>query len=113
LYDYGWRWSSGRGAGAIGVGPAKITLKTENDLAGLPIAASKHASNNPVRRSAVLDDLAVLFDVRATPEITDMSANIKSGPIVWDRDRSNWYDWCLYRHVSSRSALRDRTKNDA
>jgi hypothetical protein len=68
-------------------------------LVVLPIVAGERAADHAIGRDTILGYNSVFFDMGATPQITDMSADVKAGPIVYGRRRSDG-PRRLDRHIS-------------
>ena len=74
-----WWWRSD--ASAVRIGPTEIAFEAKNELVVLPIVAGERAADHAIGRDTILGYNSVFFDMGATPQITDMSADVKAGPI--------------------------------
>jgi len=80
------------------IGQAEIAFQTENHRTGLPIVTAEHATDHAAGLGVRFSHNAVFFNARAAPEVADLSADIKSGPIVRSRNGRSGA-WRLHRHI--------------
>src|SRR5262249_47256518 len=70
-------WIGGLGADAARVGPAEITLDTEDRAVDLPIVAGHHAADDAVRPRIAFSGHAIVVDMCPAPQIAEMAADIE------------------------------------
>ena len=85
------------GADAMRVRPAEIAFEPEDQTLDLPIVAEHHPADDAVGPVAALGNLAIVLDMRAAPQMTEMPAHIEAGPIVGRDDCGQRRSLCDHR----------------